>query len=141
MPSPPIRTQVDAGMKRVLVHGLTGGIASGKTHACSVLRGLGATVLNADLLAHACYAPHTLANQQLHKAFGPSIFTTDGRVDRKKLGKLVFQRDHGPLQQLNEIMFPATEARAKEEIARLATKGHAWVVVEAAVLVEAGHQR
>jgi dephospho-CoA kinase len=125
------------GAKRLFIHGLTGGIATGKTHACSVLQSLGATILNADLLAHQCYLPHTPANQELRQAFGSSIFTSDGNIDRAKLGKLVFSEKE-ELRKLNGIMFSAIERRTKEELVRLEKEGRKWVVVEAAVLFEAG---
>lgn len=128
------------GAKRLFIHGLTGGIATGKTHACSVLQSLGATILNADLLAHQCYLPNTPANEKLRQAFGSSIFTSDGSVDRAKLGKLVFSEKE-ELQKLNKIMFPAIERRTNEELARLEKDGRKWVVVEAAVLFDARWER
>jgi dephospho-CoA kinase len=128
------------GAKRLFIHGLTGGIATGKTHACSVLQSLGATILNADLLAHQCYLHNTPANENLLQAFGSSIFTSDGSVDRAKLGKLVFSEKE-ELQKLNKIMFPAIERRTKEELARLEKEGRKWVVVEAAVLFDARWER
>lgn len=129
-----------SGAKRLFVHGLTGGIATGKSHACGVLQSLGATILHADLLAHQCYAPQTPENEKLRQTFGTSIFTADGEVDRAKLGKLVFSEDQ-QLLKLNKVMFPAIERRTKEEIARLENEGRSWVVVEAAVLFEAGWER
>jgi|EP00624_Nannochloropsis_granulata_P001488 dephospho-CoA kinase len=129
-----------SGAKRLFIHGLTGGIATGKSHACGVLQALGATILHADLLAHQCYAPQTPANEKLRQAFGTSIFTADGEVDRAKLGKLVFSEEQ-QLLKLNEIMFPVIERRTKEEVARLEMEERKWVVVEAAVLFEAGWER
>ncbi len=133
-------TAVKAAARRIFVHGLTGGVATGKTHACSVLQKAGAHVLHADTLAHECYAPRTEANHSLRQAFGPAYFLPDGTVNRAKLGKLVFEDDPRQLQVLNAIMFPATEARAKQAIAQLTRQGHKWVVIEAALLLEAGWQ-
>lgn len=67
------------------------GGAAGKTHACQVLQGLGAQVLNGDLLAHQCYLPGQPAHAAIRQAFGSGVFAPDGTVDRRRLGQVVFE--------------------------------------------------
>jgi len=70
--------------------GLTGGIASGKSSIANYLKELGAFVINADTLGHGLYDINQPGYEAVLKAFGSSILTSDHKVDRKKLGAIVF---------------------------------------------------
>jgi len=117
---------------------LTGGIASGKSTAARFLREQGAHVIDADQLGHRTYEPGSPAHGKVVAAFGEDVAGADGRIDRKALGAKVFGKPD-QLKRLTDIVWPAIRALAEEEIARVRAAGKPRVVVlEAAVLFEAG---
>lgn len=119
---------------------LTGGIASGKSTAARFLREHGAHVIDADQLGHRSYEPGSPAHAQVVAAFGDDVLAPDGQIDRKALGAKVFGKPD-ELKKLTDIVWPAIRALASEEIARVRAAGSAGVIVlEAAVLFEAGWQ-
>ena len=120
----------------MIVIGLTGGIGTGKSQASSILEGLGATVINADLVGHEVYKPHTEGWQAVVDEFGDGILTADEEVDRRKLGGIVFG-DADALKRLNAIMHPRIYGMIEERIASLRDQERDVVVVEAAILFEA----
>lgn len=125
-------------MTRVIC--LTGGIASGKSTAARFLQEQGAHVIDADQLGHRSYEPGTPAHAKVVEAFGSEILGADGRVDRKALGAKVFGRP-AELAKLTAIVWPAIRALAAEEVARVrAQRSAPLIVLEAAVLLEAGWQ-
>lgn len=85
--------------------GLTGGIASGKSTVSSILRELGAVVIDADQLAREVVAKGTPGLAEVVEAFGPDILTEDGHLDRPKMGGIVFN-DEGLRRQLEAIVHP-----------------------------------
>src|SRR6184192_1895544 len=97
--------------------GLTGGIASGKSAVAAMLRELGFSVLDADALAHKLIEPGQPAYEQVLREFGPSITDGQARVDRVKLGALVFA-DRAKLARLNAIVHPREFRAVREEIGR-----------------------
>jgi dephospho-CoA kinase len=121
--------------------GLTGGIASGKSAVAAMLRELGFSVLDADSLAHKIVEPGQPAYEEVLREFGSAITDGQGRVDRAKLGTLVFA-DNSKLDRLNAIVHPrVAEAvlRQFDEWQREGTRDAAFV--EAALLIESGiHQ-
>ena len=119
--------------------GLTGGIATGKTTVAAMLRELGCRMLDADKIAHGLIEPGAAAYEEVLREFGRGILTADGRVDRKKLGAIVFAEPQR-LARLNAIVHPRvldTQDRELEAIER--AEPHAIAVVEAALLIEAGY--
>lgn len=121
----------------MMVIGLTGGIGTGKSEVARILKDLGAVIINADQVGHRAYTPHTEAWNEIVKAFGEGILQPNGEIDRKQLGAIVFG-DPGQLARLNQIMHPRMARMVSEEIEKLREEGAAAVVVEAAVLIEAG---
>jgi dephospho-CoA kinase len=121
--------------------GLTGGIASGKSAVAVMLRELGFSVLDADSLAHKIIEPGQPAYEEVLREFGSAITDGQGRVDRAKLGALVFA-DRAKLDRLNAIVHPRVAEvvlRQFEEWEREGTRDAAFV--EAALLIESGiHQ-
>jgi dephospho-CoA kinase len=121
--------------------GLTGGIASGKSAVAAMLRELGFSVLDADSLAHKLVEPGQPAYEDVLREFGTAIADSQGRVDRAKLGALVFA-DRAKLDRLNAIVHPrVAEAILRQfiEWEREGTRDAAFV--EAALLIESGiHQ-
>jgi dephospho-CoA kinase len=125
-------------IEKMLRLGLTGGIASGKSAVAAMLRELGFSVLDADALAHKLIEPGQPAYEQVLREFGPSIIDGQARVDRVKLGALVFA-DSAKLARLNAIVHPRVAdavSRQFDEWQRLGTRDAAFV--EAALVVEAG---
>lgn len=115
--------------------GLTGGIASGKSTVSSILRELGAVVIDADQLAREVVAKGTPGLAEVVEAFGPDILTEDGHLDRPKMGGIVFN-DEGLRRKLEAIVHP----RVFELYAALEASAPAGgiVVHDIPLLVESG---
>jgi len=121
--------------------GLTGGIASGKSAVAAMLRELGFSVLDADSLAHKIIEPGQPAYEEVLHEFGSAITDGQGRVDRAKLGALVFA-DRAKLDRLNVIVHPRVAERVLRQFAEWQREGtRDAAFVEAALLIESGiHQ-
>jgi dephospho-CoA kinase len=125
-------------MKRL---GITGGIASGKSAVAGMLREFGFRVIDADALGHSVMEPRTRAFEEIKREFGEGIIGADGRIDRGKLGAIVFA-DAEKLQRLNAIVHPRVEEEMVRQFAEWEKSGVADAAfVEAALLVEAGYQK
>jgi dephospho-CoA kinase len=119
--------------------GLTGGIATGKTTVAAILRELGCHLLDADKIAHRLIEPGAAAYEGVLREFGRGILTADGRVDRKKLGAIVFEVP-ARLGRLNAIVHPHVLETQDRELGGIErAEPHAIAVVEAALLIEAGY--
>jgi len=121
----------------MLTIGVTGGIGSGKSTVIKILAELGATILDADKVAHSVYAPGGSAYKDVVSAFGEGILAPDRTIDRKKLGAIVFG-DSAALGRLTAIVWPRTFDRMREMVGEIRARGErAPIVIEAAVLIEA----
>ena len=121
----------------MLVIGLTGSIGTGKSEAARQLEILGASIISADQVGHEAYTPNTVAWEQVVSAFGDDILQDDKDIDRRKLGAIVFS-DPSQLEKLNAIMHPRMARMVSDKIEVLCGQGVKVVVVEAALLFEAG---
>jgi dephospho-CoA kinase len=119
------------------VIGVTGNLGSGKSAVCRILAKLGAIIIDADELAHESYKPHSQAWQELINSFGKDIVKADEEIDRQKLGQIVFSHPDA-LARLNQIVHPRTYGMAQEKIEDYRRQGAKAIVVEAALLIEAG---
>jgi len=119
------------------VIGLTGGIGSGKSTVSRFLEEMGAVLLDADKVGHEAYQPNTDTFKEVVAAFGEEIINSDGEIDRKKLGGIVFSNPE-MLTKLNQIMHPRMFDMMKERIEQFHQQGVRVVVLEAAILIEAG---
>ena len=118
--------------------GLTGGIASGKSAVAAMLRELGFAVLDADGLAHKLIKPGQPAYDKVVKEFGNSIIDPSGRVDRTKLGAIVFA-DQAKLDRLNAIVHPRVVEVVFSQFEAWRRSGvRDAAFVEAALLIESG---
>lgn len=119
------------------VIGLTGGIASGKSLVAGILKQRGAEVIDADVIGHQIMEPGLPAYQEVVDFFGSEVLDSEGRINRKRLGEIVFSHPD-KLKVLNNITHPRIFARIRDKIHLLRkTKGPDLVVVEAALLFEA----
>lgn len=115
-----------------MIIGLTGGIATGKSSVAKALEELGASILDADVIAREVVEPGTPAFEEISKAFPETI--REGRIDRKKLGCIVFG-DPQKRQLLNGIVHP----RIIQDIRRRLEESPApLVVLVVPLLFEAG---
>ena len=122
----------------MLKMGLTGGIASGKSAVAAMLREMGFPVLEADVVSHKLMDPGQPAHDEILQEFGPSIADAQGRIDRTKLGALVFA-DPGKLAKLNSIIHPRVEEAILQKFSEWQHDGVRDAgFVEAALLIEAG---
>jgi phosphopantetheine adenylyltransferase/dephospho-CoA kinase len=122
----------------VIVVGLTGGIAAGKSTVARELARRGARVIDADKLGHRAYEPGTQAHREVIAAFGPEVRAADGTIDRAALGARVFGKP-AELKRLTDIVWPEIRRLAQAEIAAIRRADpQAVAVLEAAVLFEAG---
>ena len=121
----------------MLVIGLTGSIGTGKSEVARQLEILGASIISADQVGHEAYTPNTEAWEQVVAAFGDDILQDDKDIDRRKLGAIVFS-DPSQLEKLNAIMHPRMARMVSDKIEVLCSQGVKVVVVEAALLFEAG---
>jgi len=125
----------------MLLVGLTGGVASGKSTVSRILEGEGAILIDADQIARALARPGSPVFLELIRAFGEKILREDGSLDRKALAARVFS-DPEQRSVLNRILHP----RIKEEIRRRVREvverdPAAIVIIDAALLIEAGHDQ
>ena len=125
----------------MLIVGLTGGVASGKTAISQVLREEGAHIIDADQIARELVQTHQPAWSELIKAFGKEILQENGSIHRKKLANKVFL-DSKKRELLNQILHPRIKEEMERRTKEIGQKDpEAIVVIDAALLVELGDQR
>ncbi|MCO6509993.1 MAG: dephospho-CoA kinase [Aridibacter famidurans] len=118
--------------------GLTGSIAVGKTHVCSVLAAHGCRVLDADRVARDVVEPGEEGLRRIVEHFGDDVLDRKGALDRAKLGSIVF-RDPAKRQLLNSLLHPLV-IDAQDKWLRKAEKAdpNGIAVVDAALMIESG---
>lgn len=122
----------------MLLVGLTGGLATGKSFIAKTLESLGCKVFHADEIGHAVLAPDGEAYGPVVKEFGGGILNEDGTIDRRRLGALVFDNPER-LSVLNSLVHPAVFDRQERLIrAAVARDPESIIVVEAAIMYETG---
>lgn len=121
----------------IRVIGLTGGIATGKSSVASFFQARGAVVIDADQLAREAVEPGSRGLAEVAAAFGGGVLTADGRLDRRRLGEIVFS-DSARRSRLEGILHPEIRRLAEERIADAARAGHRVLFYMAPLLLEAG---
>ena len=125
-------------MKKYLLVGLTGSIATGKSTVSSMFRALGSEIIDADLLAREVVEPGEPALAQIADEFGRDVLQPDGTLDRKKLSAIIFA-DPARRKRLEQITHPAIRDRFTRRLDELEARGFAGIVFyDAPVLIEAG---
>tara|TARA_B100000945_G_C20384687_1_gene599054 strand:- start:714 stop:1328 length:615 start_codon:yes stop_codon:yes gene_type:complete len=114
--------------------GLTGNICTGKTIVCGILSELGAEIIDADVVTHEVLQEDDQAILDIGNVFGKDIVDKNGNIDRKQLGKIVFN-DSVLLKKLEELLHPLIRLRIENLIS---TTNKDVVVVEAIKLLESG---
>ncbi len=103
--------------QRIKVIGITGGIASGKSTIAKMLESLGASVINADEICHRLINTKSIS-QKIINRWGDHIQDKYGRIERHKLGKIVFANKK-ELSALNKMIHPEAIKRIKNRITKL----------------------
>ena len=112
----------------MIVAGLTGGIASGKSTVAEILRKAGAVIIDADRIARQVVAPGLPAWQEIRDLFGDGILQSDGAIDRAALGAIVFN-DAQLRRRLEEIIHPRVGAEIAAQMQRTAREQPEAVVI------------
>ena len=122
----------------MLVAGLTGSIATGKSTVSGILKELGAFIVDADRAAHEVVLPGTKAWNEIVRIFGKKILQKSGEIDREHLGRIIFN-DSAMRSILEEVVHPEVMHSMDEQI-RSITSGFpdAVVILDVPLLIETG---
>lgn len=116
--------------------GLTGGIGSGKSTAAAIFAGHGVPIIDADVIARRLVAPAEPAFREIVQAFGEEVVAADGKLDRERLRKIVFE-DPRRRHQLETILHP----RVHDEIERQTRRLYApYCIIVIPLLIEANQR-
>lgn len=121
----------------MLVLGLTGNIGCGKSSLSDIFRQNGVHIIDADIISRQIFEDKILL-EEVYESFGNSIKNSDGSLNRKALGNIVFNDDK-KLTKLNSLTHPKIKQQILEKIEELNRKGEKIAIVDAALLVEGGY--
>lgn len=122
----------------MLTVGLTGGIASGKSTVARLFQQRGCAILEADLLAHEYLQPENPISQEVIREFGAGIVDAGGKIDRAKLGEIVFGHAR-KIARLNAILHPPVLKEIAHRLEELKRAGETDIaIVVAALHIETG---
>ena len=119
----------------MLYVGLTGNIASGKSEAATRFAELGATIVDADVLARDAVAVGSAAYKRVVERWGPEILSPDGSLDREALRHTVFS-DKAQLDELNAIVHPGVNRLRRKIVAEARNRGDAVLIYVVPLLFE-----
>jgi dephospho-CoA kinase len=125
----------------MILVGLTGGIATGKSTVAKMFERCGAHTIDADILARQAVEPGKPAWRAIVRSFGKAVLNADRTLNRAALGQIVF-RDKTKLRRLERLIHPHV-ARMQERITKTIARKHpkAVILYEAPLLFEAGVDR
>jgi dephospho-CoA kinase len=124
----------------MMVFGLTGGVATGKSTVAKLLKALGVPVLDADSLAHKAINAGNEAYTRLITAFGEGILLADGKIDRRKLRGLLIG-DPKAKEEIEAIVHPEVMRQSAKKIQDFQEKGAKWTLFEVPLLFESGLEK
>lgn len=124
----------------MLVLGLTGGIACGKSTISQTLRELGAVIVDGDVLSRELTAEGGAALGDIRAAFGDGVFSPDGTLDRRALGAVVFADDKAR-ETLDAIMQPLLLTLILRDVENARIAGAPVCVLDMPLLYEKGLER
>jgi dephospho-CoA kinase len=113
----------------LIIAGLTGGIASGKTTVASIFQSQGALIVDADIIARQVVAPGEPSWAAIREHFGEEVLNADGTINSPLLGRWVFNNP-GLRRQLEKIVHPLVRARMKMQVERLRQTSPGAVVIQ-----------
>lgn len=119
------------------IYGFMGRTGAGKSTAVNYLSDFGFSVIDADKIGHNIYKKGKKAYFEILDFFGNDILDKDEEIDRKKLGKIVFSNPK-KLKKLNEITHPLIYNEIEEKIQDFKLQNKENVILDAALLYEAG---
>jgi len=120
------------------VWGLTGGIATGKSTVSHWLKLAGLKIIDADVIARQVVAPGTPGLQRICTTFGDHFRQSDGSLDRKRLGQLVFSQPE-ELHRLEAITTPLIQAEIRRQLALYREQNVTGIVIDAPTFYEVGY--
>jgi dephospho-CoA kinase len=120
--------------------GLTGGIGSGKSTVAALLGRRGASIIDADAISRSTTALHGAAMAPLEAAFGPTILTPEGALDREKMRRLIYA-DATAKTRLENVVHPLVQREMAHQIQRAEDQGARCIVLDVPLLVESKHWR
>ncbi len=124
----------------MMVVGLTGGIASGKTTVSRIFREYGVPVVCADELARKAVEPGSPGLEEVRRVFGNGVLDPQGELDRAAVAGIVFQNTQAR-KQLESIIHPAVSREKDRILAELESQGHKIVIVDVPLLYESSWER
>ena len=120
----------------MIIVGLTGGIASGKSTVAAIWRRQGARIVDADLIARQVVAPGEPSWRAIRDFFGEAVLNADGTINRPLLGRWVFDNP-GLRRALEKMIHPVVRARMQAQVDRIGqTRPRAVVVQDIPLLFE-----
>jgi dephospho-CoA kinase len=122
------------------VVGLTGGIGSGKSAAAACFSALGVPIVDTDVIAHELTVAGGAAIAPIRAAFGPTLMTGEGALDRAAMRRHVFVAP-AERKRLEAIMHPLIRASAEAQICRLARADFPYIILVVPLLLESGSYR
>jgi dephospho-CoA kinase len=125
----------------MLIVGLTGGIASGKSLVAGIFKGAGAHLIDADRIVRELLEPGLPAWKEVSEHFGNAVLMPDTCIDRRKLGEIVFS-DPEMRAWLNQCLHPRVFEAYTAQVKRLSERApDAIIVFDAALLIETGFHK
>ncbi|RVE44761.1 hypothetical protein evm_010560 [Chilo suppressalis] len=121
----------------MFIVGLTGGLATGKSTVLAIFRENGIAVIDADEVARKVLEPGTTAWKELRSFFGDEVLGSDGKVNRLRLGEIVFD-DIEKRRKLNAITHPRIQSAMMKMAVSYFFSGHRYIVMEVPLLFETG---
>jgi dephospho-CoA kinase len=120
----------------MLLVGLTGNIAAGKSTVVQLLSERGATIIDADILARRAVERGTAAYDKIVQRWGSTVLGPDKQIDRPSLRRIVFD-DHDQLEQLNSYVHPEVERQRSLLVEEARERGDRVVICDIPLLFEA----
>lgn len=121
----------------MLILGLTGNIGCGKTSISSIFKKNNIDIIDADIISREIFEDQCLL-EKVFEHFGPSVKNDDQTLNRKALGKIVFN-DNNKLLELNNLTHPKIKEKILCKIDEIKKKKKKVAVIDAALLVEGGY--
>lgn len=127
----------------MILIGILGGVASGKSAVSDRLKTLGAVVLDADQLGHEVLREPEV-KEELRRRWGEKVFEASGEIDRRRVAEIVFaatSQGKEELAFLEQLTHPRIRERLRKQLADLKSAGVAAAVLDAPVMLKAGWDR